>query len=149
MSWATTRALIKSTIEGAASTATVHNRIRTDIDRDDAVTALAGTDGKIRCVEFTCVPGEVLGGAYGYQRTSMRVRVVVTWHHDDANDSYGTMADGVRLIMEALASPLVFPQLSPEGILTLDAGDTPLKLRTGPSAYRLVFGFELIDVEAS
>lgn len=149
MSWATTRTLIGTTLAAACPTANVHNRIRTDIDRTDAETDLAGTDGKIRSIEYVCRPGQVHGGASGYQRTTMRVQVVMTYGLDDANDADGTLANDARLAMEALADPAAFPQLAPEGILTTEPGAVPLKARTGHAVLRLVFGFELLDVEAT
>ncbi len=151
MSWATTRALVGTRLAAVCSSASVHNRIRTDLERENAEQDLVkeGGDGKIRCLEYTCTPGQVHGGASGYQRTTMKVQVVMTWFHDDGDDSYGELVDNARLAMEDLALPSVFPQLAPEGILTTDPGTIPLRLRTGHSALRLVFGFELIDVEAT
>lgn len=151
MSWASTRTKVGTVLAAAVANAAVHNRLRTDLDREDAEAALvkAGGDGKIRCFEYSCTPGELHYGASGYQTTTMRVEVVATWYHSDAGDSYGELVDAVRAAMEALGDPANFPQLGPEGILTTSPGTVPLKLRTGHSALRLVFGFGLLDVESS
>lgn len=150
MSWSTTRARHATLYAATLPTATVHNRVRTDIDREDAENALKGTDGKIRCVEFTCAPGVRLPGASGYLNTTMRVQTVMTYWHGDSGDSYGALIDDARKLQEAIADPVGgFPQLTETGILTTDAGTVPLKLRTGHSALRLVFVHELYDVEAT
>lgn len=151
MSFASTRTKVGTVLAAATPNWRVHNRIRTDVDRADAESDLISSDlGYIACWEYDCTPSEIHGGATGYQRTAMRVRVRGTFKHDDANDSKNAFVDAMVLAMQALANPEVgFPQLDPKGILTTEEPRVPLKVRTDHSAYRCEFVFDLLDVETT
>lgn len=149
MSLATTKARLLSVIGGVSgvATANVRARIATDIDRADAEAAYIAS-GAVNAWECILIPGVKHGGASGLYRSTARVKVYALFRAADAADSFGTFVALIESVMLALAVPTSgFPQLDEGGIRVDELSETPVLLRTGHSAYRCAFSFDLSDVD--
>lgn len=146
MSLATTTAKIITVLTTGASCANVHSRVRNDLDRADAEAAMISA-GAIQSWEVSAKPETVLEGCDGYYTTELEVEILAHWKADDANDSRAAflakLADVQAALMHRTSG---FPQIKEPGVQVVEFTDTPIRLRTGQSAYRARLRFRLWNV---
>lgn len=145
MTLATTQAKILTVLSGATC-ANVHSRVRNDIDRADAEAALI-SGGAVQSWEVSSRPETVLEGCDGYYSTELDVEILAHWKAADAGDSRGAFMTQIAAVQAAILHRTNgFPQVKEPGVALVEFTETPIRLRTGQSAYRARLRFRLWNV---
>lgn len=149
MTLETTISRLVTVHQSVSGVGNVFDLIRTSIERDEAESRYFA-NGRVNCWEISGAPSRQWEGASAEARTTLDVRVTAHFRHDDENDSRGEFVSLLASVFEALMTPTTgFPQVAPDGINMLERPDRPIGLRTGQSAYRAVYAFNLLDVEST
>lgn len=150
MSLSTTRAKIVTILVAAGCpSAVVHTRVRNDIDRADAEAAYISS-GAVQSWEIIDRPEGVIEGCDGYYTTELDVELLAHWKADDANDSRGAFLAQIAAVQAGLLHRTTgFIQIKEPGVVVAEFTETPIRLRTGQSAYRARLRFRLWNTSNS
>lgn len=142
MTLATTRARILTILEGAGCK-NVHSRVRNQLERADAEESLIA-DGQVQAWEVSDKPEAMIEGCDGYYTTELEVEILAHWRANDAEDSRGEFVTQIVAAQAALLHRTDgFVQVKEPGVVLVELTETPIRLRTGQSAYRARLRFRL------